>query len=113
MSQRRWPVALSAEALGVSAELLHCAAPTPQLGGASYLLGAIAIGDLRLVGLVMEAFPQSVLVPEGQGSTELSSAVGCACHLLCERMTELNFYDPPYDESESESESDKVSCGEA
>lgn len=116
--QNPWPITLSAEALVVSAELLRCAASNPQLYAAASVHGAIEVGDLRLVGLVLEAFPQSVLLPEAQGSTELSGFVGCACNQLQDRLVELDSScGSPSEESELESESesppDKVRCGEA
>lgn len=79
----RWPVVLSAEALAVSAQLLHCDAATSQQRARAYMMRAVVIGDLRLVGLVLQAFPGALLESEWQGTSDVSSAVAWACHNLC------------------------------
>lgn len=78
-------MALTAEALAVSGELLRCASPTLQARGPDHLDAAILIGDLRLVALVLDLFPESA---HSAGSTVFSGAVGWACRVLCDELPE-------------------------
>lgn len=102
---------LAAEALAVSAELLRCAAPAPRLRGARHMLKAMRTGDLRLVGLVLEAFPDSLLRPNPEDSAECLSAVGVACNTLYGELPYSDYDLQPAEVSWNLQVGDHLHCG--